>query len=209
MPITIYPPPDNRGPRPNSGENRDEGWNPVLAPLSGPLQVREKRIVSSETFAGKTSGLVEFRQPTRPIDYKMSSISELASIFPYPTKPVSIDNMTSTDSESFATDGRLPRQFVDHEHVYVAAPPTTPPAEEEDREAVDGLRGFISEFCERVPARIAEQLLNMDGNKGQATVQKGATRGLQGSMEELSHKLERFKIRTLDIVGVVKEEEKQ
>lgn len=49
----------------------------------------------------------------------------------------------------------------------------------------------------------------MDINKGQVTVQKVATRGLQGSMEELSHKLERFKIRTLDIVGVVKEEDKQ
>ncbi|TQD70305.1 hypothetical protein C1H46_044164 [Malus baccata] len=111
---------------------------------------------------------------------------------------------TATNSESYATEGTLPRQFADHEHVNVAAQ-----TEDEDREALDGLRGFISELREKVPAKLADQLLKVDGKKSSVTVQKGATHGLQGSVQELSNKLERFKIRTLDFGGAVKEEDKQ
>ena len=83
------------------------------------------------------------------------------------------------------------------------------PTEDEDMEALDGLRGFILELREKVPAKLADQLLKVDGKKSSVTVQKGATHGLQGSVVELSHKLMSFKIRTLDCWGVVKEEDKQ
>ncbi|PQM39022.1 hypothetical protein Pyn_23878 [Prunus yedoensis var. nudiflora] len=75
---------------------------------------------------------------------------------------------------------------------------------EEEGQALDGLLGFISELWEKAPAKIADQLLNMDGTKAQT-----AAHGLQGSVEELLHKLERFKIRTYDLGGVVKEEDKR
>ncbi|KAL6273534.1 hypothetical protein Pyn_21673 [Prunus yedoensis var. nudiflora] len=75
---------------------------------------------------------------------------------------------------------------------------------EEEGQALDGLLGFISELWEKAPAKIADQLLNMDGTKART-----AAHGLQGSVEELLHKLERFKIRTYDLGGVVKEEDKR
>ncbi|CAB4317620.1 unnamed protein product [Prunus armeniaca] len=81
---------------------------------------------------------------------------------------------------------------------------------EEEGQALDGLLGFISELWEKAPAKIADQLLIMDGTKARTTAQKGtSTHGLQGSVEELLHKLERFKIRTYDLGGDVKEEDKR
>lgn len=129
----------------------------------------------------------------------MTSMSSWPSSFPHPTRPVSIDQYNA-------------QQVVyDDAFVHEALP-----KEEEDREGLEGLFGFISELRERVPAKVEHILSNnyMDHreNEGPVIVERGTTttsRGLQGSvLGESSKKLERFKIRTVDFEEDVKEEEK-
>ncbi|KAI5319135.1 hypothetical protein L3X38_038843 [Prunus dulcis] len=158
--------------------------------------------MSSQNCSGQTSGLVQFPQPTRPINSYRDMTSSMA--LPQPTKPISLDNITCTNSEPYLpkTEARLPQQFVDRVNL-------APPTEEEDKEALHGLLEIISELREKVPAKLADHLRDMDGTKALPTVLKGSTasRGLEAV--DLSKKLERFKIRTFDSEGVVEEEQKR
>ncbi|PQP98008.1 hypothetical protein Pyn_21671 [Prunus yedoensis var. nudiflora] len=158
--------------------------------------------MSSQNCSGQTSELVQFPQPTRPINSYKDMTSSMA--LPQPTRPIILDNMTCTNSEPYLQkkEARLPQEFVDHVNL-------APPTEEEDKEALHGLLEIISELREKVPAKLADHLRDMDGTKALPTVLKGSTasRGLEGV--DLSKKLERFKIRTFDSEGVVKEEQKR
>ncbi|PRQ43803.1 hypothetical protein RchiOBHm_Chr3g0472321 [Rosa chinensis] len=125
-------------------------------------------------------------------------MSSLPSSFPHPTRPVSIDQYNA--------------QQVVYDETFVHGAQLT---EDEDREGLDGLLGFVSELIEKVPAKLEHILLDkyMDHreNEGPVIVERGTTttttsRGLQGTGES-SPKLERFKIRTVDFGDDVKEEE--
>lgn len=126
----------------------------------------------------------------------MASISSLPSSFPHPTRPVSIDQYNA------------PQDVYNETFVHEAQP-----TEEEDREGLHGLLGFISELFEKVPAKLDHILLdnymNHRENEGPVIVERGSTttsRGLQETGDS-SKKLERFKIRTQDFDDDVKEEQ--
>ncbi|KAE8098487.1 hypothetical protein FH972_016545 [Carpinus fangiana] len=175
--------------------------------------------MSSEprTHDQNNSGLVQFPQPTRPIgSYDMSSVPSTIAPqknvhdnhrgsqplqLPHPSKPTIIDNM----SDEYRAPGELQ-----------PAPPTAATEEEEEERshAVDELCRAILEIYDRLPVGIQSQL-SLDEMKAITGMRNGlkvdsATRGgSRGSVEELKHKLERFKIRTIQLAGVVKEEQKK
>jgi hypothetical protein len=180
--------------------------------------------MSSEprTHVQNNSGLIQFPQPTRPIgSYDMSSVPSTIAPqknvhdnhhgsqplqLPQPSKPTIIDNM----SDEYRAPGELQ-----------PAPPTATTEEEEEEEeeekrshAVDELCRAILEIYDRLPVGIQSQL-SLDEMKAITGMRNGlkvdsATRGgSRGSVEELKHKLERFKVRTIQLAGVVKEEQKK
>ncbi|KAA8518613.1 hypothetical protein F0562_016087 [Nyssa sinensis] len=64
--------------------------------------------------------------------------------------------------------------------------------------------GLISELLEKLPERSA----GGQGNSEEMNTDSISTRGLDESVEELTQKLERFKVKTLDLGEVVEEENK-
>ena len=174
--------------------------------------------MSSEprTHDQNNSGLIQFPQPTRPIgSYDMSSVPSTIAPqkiphdnhhgsqplqSPQASKPTILHNMSD--------EYRAPRELQ-------PAPPTASTEEEEEgSHAVDELCRSILEIYDRLPVGIQSQL-SLDEMKAITGMRNGlkvnsATRGgSRGSVEELKHKLERFKVRTIQLAGVVKEEQKK
>ncbi|GMN39365.1 hypothetical protein TIFTF001_008598 [Ficus carica] len=147
--------------------------------------------------------------------------------FPQPTRPVNsyIDDTSSSSSLNNTADENTITEWRDKpaQRDYYDAPATTTTItkEEEDRKDIEKvLRSKISEVYEKLPEKIRHQLkMKLEDILGQviskrrssSISQENFTRGLQGyddqKKEELSRRLERFKIRTLDPTGeiIVKE----
>lgn len=148
--------------------------------------------------------------------------------FPQPTRPVNsyIDDTSSSSSLNNTADENTITEWRDKpaQRDYCDAPATTTTItkeEEEDRKDIEKvLRSKISEVYEKLPEKIRHQLkMELEDILGQviskrrssSISQENFTRGLQGYddqiKEELSRRLERFKIRTLDPTGeiIVKE----
>lgn len=147
--------------------------------------------------------------------------------FPQPTRPVNsyIDDTSSSSSLNTTADENTISEWRDkpaqRDYYDASATTTTITKEEEDRKDIEKvLRSKISEVYEKLPEKIRHQLkMELEDILGQviskrrssSISQENFTRGLQGYddqiKEELSRRLERFKIRTLDPTGeiIVKE----
>ena len=163
------------------------------------------------------SRVVQFPQPTRPIgSYNISSpqnIHDSQSLqMPQPSEPITTYNISNEDHIAMP-------QYFDHSQVPVAPPSTTAEEknqhEEKIQEAVEELCRGILEIYDRLPVSLQSQL-NLDDIKAPTSFAKGLKtnsgemRGCQqGSMEELRHKLERFKVKTIQLAEIVKEEQKR
>ena len=157
------------------------------------------------------SGVVQFPQPTRPIgSYNVSSPLNIHDShflqMPQPSEPITTYNMSNEYHMAMP-------QYFDHSHVPIAPPSTA--TEEKIQEAVEELCRGILEIYERLPVNLQSQL-NLDDIKAPTSFVKGlksnsgAMGGCrQGSMEELRHKLERFKVKTIQLAEIVKEEQKR
>ncbi|EXB37759.1 hypothetical protein L484_013799 [Morus notabilis] len=165
---------------------------------------------------------------------KSRQSSSLMMEFPQPTRPINsyVDDTSSSSSLNIIDDENMISdqywQDKPAQHYYGAASETIRTAETSEEEEVDRedfekiLRSILTEINEKFPEKIRHQL-NLEKILGQMmSTRKGSqenivtcsTRGLEGTddqiKEYLSQRLERFKIRTLDPTGeVVKDETKR
>ncbi|GAV74013.1 hypothetical protein CFOL_v3_17496 [Cephalotus follicularis] len=145
--------------------------------------------------------MLEFPQPTRPFN----SYDCEPMIQPEPPCPLDADDMSCESS--------MIKQRLD---LQSPSPPPSISLADEEKETIEQLLGAITTLYAKLPPTIRSQV-NLDKFNIPSKVQKSlhkvdstiSTRGVQGSMEELSVKLERFKIRTIQLGEVVKEEEEK
>lgn len=179
-------------------------WNSELVPYSEPSETMQSHKISSDTYQSHhNSGLVQFPQPTRPIgSYDLSSAPFIAP-----------QHQDMIGDECHAPQDMVAPQCFDQVQ-FPSAPKSAPPTtttelEEEKGRAVNELYRSILEIYDKLPGSIRNHL-TLDERSVLASMQDPATRrGRQGSLEELKHKLERFKVRTIELAAIVKEEERK
>ncbi|GKU98324.1 hypothetical protein SLEP1_g11343 [Rubroshorea leprosula] len=146
--------------------------------------------------------------------------------FPQPTRPINSYNFVpvNMDCNLDSTEEMFQFQSLD-----TSIPQSTARAtEEEEKQAIEDLLRIVSEWHEKLPESI-KGTINLEelntatrGVKGgvqeivhnferfrEMTASWNSSRGLDGPEEELVEGLERFKIRTVNLGGVVKEEEEK
>ncbi|GLT94657.1 hypothetical protein SLE2022_123860 [Rubroshorea leprosula] len=150
--------------------------------------------------------------------------------FPQPTRPINSYNFVpvNMDCNLDSTEEMFQFQSLD-----TSIPQSTARAtEEEEKQAIEDLLRIVSEWHEKLPESI-KGTINLEelntatrGVKGgvqeivhnferfrEMTASWNSSRGLdgpeEGPEEELIEGLERFKIRTVNLGGVVKEEEEK
>ncbi|GLT76280.1 hypothetical protein SLA2020_479500 [Shorea laevis] len=148
------------------------------------------------------------------------------SQFPQPTRPINSYNLipVNMDCNLDSTEEMLQFQSWDTSIHQSTARAT----EEEEKQAIEDLLRVVSEWHEKLPESI-KGTINLEelnagtrGAKGgvqeivhnferfrEMTASWNSSRGLDGPEEELVEGLERFKIRTVNLGGVVKEEEEK
>ncbi|KAJ8753988.1 hypothetical protein K2173_001886 [Erythroxylum novogranatense] len=79
----------------------------------------------------------------------------------------------------------------------------------QEKETTEELLRAILELYEKLPESVRSEV-NLEKFHVPSNITKDSTthRGVEGPLEDLSQKLERFKIRTIQLGGVVKEEDK-
>lgn len=144
--------------------------------------------ISSSQF--QNSEMIQFPQPTRPIN---------SYNFETPQRPPELVNTSYVNFESSQDN--------------FEAPTTAGP--EEEKETLDEILKLVSEWYEKLPASMRSKLnlrmLNGPSNKpkGFKVNSSTSTRGVDGLLEEMTPKLERFKIRTVQQGGVVQEDDQE
>ncbi|GLT76281.1 hypothetical protein SLA2020_479510 [Shorea laevis] len=146
--------------------------------------------------------------------------------FPQPTRPINSYNLIpfNMDCNLDSTGEMLLFQSLDTSIHQSTARAT----EEEEKQAIEDLLRVVSEWHEKLPESIKGTINLEELNAGTRGVKGGvqefvhnferfremtaswnSSRGLDGPEEELVEGLERFKIRTVNLGGVVKEEEEK
>ncbi|GAV74014.1 hypothetical protein CFOL_v3_17497 [Cephalotus follicularis] len=168
----------------------------------------------------RDSNSVQFPQPARPINsmspkywmsqnrvtYRFEDLGPVQS--PRPSTPYSTFNNVSYPY--YVPDDTYSRESFYRDNV-----PVTPRLTgKKESEVVDEIIRGISELNKKLPTRLGGQVKLDDLNINvTSTIQRGlnvsstSPLGLQRPVDKLPNKLERFKIRTINLGGVVKEEE--
>lgn len=146
--------------------------------------------------------MTNFPQPTRPLNNYYLEPSQL----PQTSHPINEED--NLRFQSCTPEERFPSNVPDS-----CGPTTTTVMDDGEKETMEELLRAILELYAKLPPRIRSQVkldrFNIPSNiLKDLKVESTATRGVEGSMEELSRKLERFKIRTVQLGGIVKEEDK-
>ncbi|KAF5750480.1 hypothetical protein HS088_TW03G00817 [Tripterygium wilfordii] len=152
--------------------------------------------------------MTQFPQPTRPIN------SYCLETQNYISRP----SILPLHTNAMVFEPSVPEESLSYQFSYECTTPTTTAAtteeKKEDNETFEEILRAISMLYEKLPASIRAKLkmeiLNLPNKKRirGSKFEQTSMRDLGGPLEELSIKLERFKVKTMEVGGVVKEEDK-
>ncbi|TXG58331.1 hypothetical protein EZV62_016160 [Acer yangbiense] len=146
--------------------------------------------------------MMQFPQPTRPINsYDLESLHFSEEPSQSQAQPIDMDNCESC----------LPAE-TRHDPIQSHHNSQTSMEGGGGGEKAEELLKLIKELYEKLPESIRNHV-NLDKLNGAdeklkgVEVDKTTMRGVNGPMDELQQKLERFKIKTVQLGGVVKQED--
>ncbi|KAJ4830700.1 hypothetical protein Tsubulata_018835 [Turnera subulata] len=175
--------------------SQDSSWSKVSTDMSSSIPAINDQL----QYHFNSTVMGSFPQPTRPINC-FSNLEE----------PIQYEYDSPQTSYTYNTDNVAPFESRRHDQE----------TEDGEKETMEALLGAISELHDKPPASVRSKV-NLDelnvprkpssGSRGVKSTNSTSTRGIdeKGSLAELSQKLERFKIRTIQAGGVVVKDEEE